>query len=209
MTDPFESVYSHPSRSHRRAATFLCTRLASHGYVVAAMDHSESVVPELAPARRRDRRAKARAVGRRDRQPRAGHPRRRRSSRASPRWWRSRRAGARGRSRSIPLDVVREIFERTPEPKRMVILPRADHLHFMDGVEQLHESVRNMTLPGDLAWLPKEMLPMSELCSGEEAHRPHARIDGRAFRRGAEGKGGDARRHPEPRRRRRISKCVT
>ena len=40
-------VYSHPSMFHRRAATFLCTHLASHGYTVAAMDHSEVVVPAL------------------------------------------------------------------------------------------------------------------------------------------------------------------
>jgi predicted dienelactone hydrolase len=28
-------------------ATFLTTHLASHGYVVAALDHSEAFVPEL------------------------------------------------------------------------------------------------------------------------------------------------------------------
>jgi len=41
-------VFSHYSGGHRRTATFLCTHLASHGYVVAAMDHSEVVAPELA-----------------------------------------------------------------------------------------------------------------------------------------------------------------
>jgi predicted dienelactone hydrolase len=41
-------VFSHPSVTHRRAATFLCTHLGSHGYVVAALDHSEVVAPELA-----------------------------------------------------------------------------------------------------------------------------------------------------------------
>ena len=44
-------IFSHPSVSHRRAATFLCTHLSSHGYVVAALDHSEVVAPEL---RRKD-----------------------------------------------------------------------------------------------------------------------------------------------------------
>jgi predicted dienelactone hydrolase len=43
-------LYSHHSAGHRRAATFLCTHLASHGYVVAAPDHSQPVVAE--PARR-------------------------------------------------------------------------------------------------------------------------------------------------------------
>ena len=33
-----------------------------------------------------------------------------------------------------------ELFERTPATKKMVILRRADHAHFMDQVEQLHES---------------------------------------------------------------------
>src|SRR5579871_5519930 len=40
-------LFSHPSGAHRRAATFLCTHLASHGYVVAALDHSEVSAPEL------------------------------------------------------------------------------------------------------------------------------------------------------------------
>lgn len=41
-TGPFPLVvYSHPSsRWKRRTATFLCTHLASHGYLVAALDHS-------------------------------------------------------------------------------------------------------------------------------------------------------------------------
>src|SRR6516164_6686382 len=41
-------VFSHPSFFHRRSATYLCTHLASHGYVVAALDHSEVIAPELA-----------------------------------------------------------------------------------------------------------------------------------------------------------------
>src|SRR5438270_5192786 len=40
-------LYSHAAGQHRRAATFLCTHLASHGYVVAALDHSEVVAREL------------------------------------------------------------------------------------------------------------------------------------------------------------------
>jgi len=40
-------LYSHHSGGHRRVATFLCRHLASHGYAVAAMDHSESVAAEL------------------------------------------------------------------------------------------------------------------------------------------------------------------
>src|SRR6185369_15882873 len=40
-------LYSHHSGGHRKAAAFLCTHLCSHGYVVAALDHSEVVAPEL------------------------------------------------------------------------------------------------------------------------------------------------------------------
>src|SRR5260370_27344916 len=53
-------VFSHYSGGHRRTAIYLCTHLASHGYVVAAMDHSEVVAPVL--ARRADETATARAA---------------------------------------------------------------------------------------------------------------------------------------------------
>jgi predicted dienelactone hydrolase len=40
-------LYSHCSGGNRRSATFLTTHLASHGYAVASLDHSEVFVPEL------------------------------------------------------------------------------------------------------------------------------------------------------------------
>jgi predicted dienelactone hydrolase len=40
-------AYSHHSGGSRRTATFLTTHLASHGYTVAALDHSEIVAPSL------------------------------------------------------------------------------------------------------------------------------------------------------------------
>jgi predicted dienelactone hydrolase len=40
-------LFSHSSGGRRRQSTFLCTHLSSHGYVVAALDHSEAVAPEL------------------------------------------------------------------------------------------------------------------------------------------------------------------
>ncbi len=42
-------LFSHFSGGGRRSATYLTTHLASHGYAVAAMDHSEVVAPELGP----------------------------------------------------------------------------------------------------------------------------------------------------------------
>jgi dienelactone hydrolase len=41
-------IFSHFSGGGRRTASYLAIHLASHGYVVAAMDHSEVVAPELA-----------------------------------------------------------------------------------------------------------------------------------------------------------------
>jgi len=70
----------------------------------------------------------------------------------------------------LPLDGMFEVFERTPVTKQMVILRRADHMHFMDDVEKWHEAARNMPATGVLAWIPKEMRPIAELCSGEQSH---------------------------------------
>src|SRR5512133_610440 len=40
-------VFSHGFASHRRQSTFLCSHLASHGYVVAAPDHAGGTLAEL------------------------------------------------------------------------------------------------------------------------------------------------------------------
>lgn len=41
-------IFSHGFGGHRRQSTFLCTHLASHGYVVAAMDHTGNTVMDMA-----------------------------------------------------------------------------------------------------------------------------------------------------------------
>jgi len=46
-------VFSHTSNGHRRQATFFCTHLASHGYVVSAVDHVGNTVVELEERNRR------------------------------------------------------------------------------------------------------------------------------------------------------------
>jgi predicted dienelactone hydrolase len=71
---------------------------------------------------------------------------------------------------SLPLAGMYELFERTQATKQMVILRRADHLHFMDNVEEVHEAMRAMPFTGVLEWIPKEMRPIAELCSGDQAH---------------------------------------
>ncbi len=223
-------VYSHPSGGHRRAATFLCTHLCSHGYVVAALDHSEAVVAEL---KRRDGENEEQKIARwnaviANRVPDLrfllDHLLANWSSEAnldptrigvvghSLGGWTALAATAReqriravvalapgGSSRprpgilpvklafdwrrdvptlylvaendsSLPLAGMYELFQRTPATKQMVILRRADHMHFMDNVEEMHELVRAMPIAGELAWLPREMRPIAELCSGEQAH---------------------------------------
>jgi dienelactone hydrolase len=225
-------IFSHSSGAGRLSATFLCTHLSSHGYLVAALDHSEVVAKEL--ARKSDetdeqKRARWDALmasrvpdirflidqllggGAWDSEAEpdstrigiVGHSlggwtalaaieaeRRIRgvvalapggSSRPKPGILPAKLTLDWGRDVptlflvaendvSLPLAGMYEIFQRTPATKRMVILRRADHMHFMDNVEELHEAVRTMPWPGDLAWLPKEMLPIAQLCSGAEAH---------------------------------------
>ena len=214
-------LYSHPSGAHRRAATFLCTHLCSHGYVVAALDHSESVAAELkyrtdeAPEQKAVRVAAVLAsrvpdlrfllhqAPASDRIGLVGHslggwtvlatpdvePRIRAIVALAPGGASNPRPGiiraklnfAWGRDVPtlflvaendvcLPLEGMYEVFERTPATKQLVILRRADHMHFMDNVEEMHETVRNMTFPEYLAWLPREMRPIAELCSGEQAH---------------------------------------
>lgn len=46
-------VFSHASFGHRRQASFLCTHLASHGYVVAATDHTGNTAIDFAERSRR------------------------------------------------------------------------------------------------------------------------------------------------------------
>lgn len=225
-------VFSHASGHHRRGATFLCTHLGSHGYVVAAMDHSEIVAAELETTddetdQQRAARFEAVIASRvpdvrflldhlltilacdsdahidRTRIGIVGHSFGGWTALAAP--------AVEGRIRvvvglapagsskrkpgilpvtldfrwgrdvptlylvaendvSLPLDGMYELFDRTPGTKRMVILRRADHAHFMDDVEEVHENVRKTPFTGDLAWLPREMRPITELCSGEQAH---------------------------------------
>jgi dienelactone hydrolase len=70
----------------------------------------------------------------------------------------------------LPLAGMYELFERTPGTKQLIILRRADHGHFMDHVEEGHEAIRKMPWTGELAWIAEEMQPITEFCSGDQAH---------------------------------------
>lgn len=226
-------VFSHYSGGNRTVSSFVCTHLASHGYVVAAMDHSEVVAPELAgrpgeTSEERGARISAiiasrvpdvrflldqmlggsqratedvgidatligvighsfggwTALATPDVEPRVGAvaafgP----GGNSKPRpgilplelafdWGRDVPTLylAAENDVSIPPDGVIELFGRTPGTKRMFILRRADHQHFVDDVEGEHEAVRAMSLPGDAAWIPGAMLPISQLSTGAQAH---------------------------------------
>ncbi len=222
-------LYSHAGGGHRRAATFLCTHLTSHGYVVAALDHSETLSQELARRESETEEQKTRrwevVISNRvpdirflldyllsgglklnvdsDRIGIVGHSFGGWTALAMPEVDERIQAvvalapGGASNPKpgilplrlafnwkrvvptlylvaeddvSLPLAGMYELFDRTPAPKQMVILRRADHLHFMDHVEETHEAVRKMSFPGELAWLPKEMQPIAELCSGAQAH---------------------------------------
>jgi predicted dienelactone hydrolase len=222
-------LFSHASGHHRRGATFLTTHLASHGYVVAALDHSEVVAPELRAkpgetsgqkaarwqaiidARVPDARflldhmlahwdASARvdasrigiaghsfggwtALAALDTEPRIGAVVALAPGGASTRkpgilpctldfdW---RRAAptlilAAEADASLPLEGMIEIFTRTPSAKRMFVLRRADHLHFMDNARAVHEDFRTMEAGGDIAEMQKAMRPFDALCGEQEA----------------------------------------
>lgn len=222
-------IFSHSSGGNRLQSTFLCTHLSSYGYVVAALDHSEVVVEELArPAdesyEQKAERQRAWMANRvsdirflldymlgpskeieidSSRVGIIGHSfggwtalaateadRRIRavvglapggSSNPKPGILPAKLTFNWGRDVpalylvaendvSLPLEGMYEIFERTPATKRMLILRHADHMHFMDNAEELHEAVRSMPFAGELAWIPKEMRPIEELCSSDEAH---------------------------------------
>ncbi len=166
-------VFSHYSGGHRRTATYLSTHLASHGYVVAAMDHSEVVAPEL--ARRAGETAAARAaridaiISSRvpDVQFLLDH--------------------VLGGDANVELDAARIglvghsfggwTVLATPEVdsrvRSVVALARggsSNHQHFIDDVEEAHEAVRAATFAPEAAWMPAAMRPVAELSSGEQAH---------------------------------------
>jgi dienelactone hydrolase len=225
-------VFSHHSGGHRRAATYLSTHLSSHGYMVAALDHSEVTAPELA---RKDGETEEQRAARADgwianrvpdirflldhllngtpwdpavrleaarigivghsfggwtalaaaeedlrigavvalapggnSKPKPGIL----PLKLSFRWGRDVPTLylAAENDTPIPLPGIYELFDRTPATKQLVILRRADHLHFMDNVEEEHEAMRNAPFSGALAWIPSAMLPITDLCSGKQAH---------------------------------------
>lgn len=231
-------AFSHGFGSHRRQSTFLCTHLASHGYVVAAVDHTGNTifdmiqwmmavqmggeqpdpvgtVRELITGRPldvifmidellrgavdgvdtlidRDRIGVSGhsfggwttlMVAGRDRRIRAVLPLAPAGG-ASPmpvepltgalnfNWGRDVPTLylVAERDTLLPLPGMRELFDRTQSRKQMAVLKNADHMHFCDEVEQLHEMFRVMPPPGEFGRIAKFVPPITELCPGEHAY---------------------------------------
>jgi predicted dienelactone hydrolase len=227
-------AFSHGYGGHRRQSTFLCSHLASHGYVVAAVDHTgntvfdvlhavmqlqaggprpetDAILREFIEARPADVSfmldrvldgdlAEVIDVGRigmaghsfggwttlvtstRDQRIRAAVP-------LAPAGGDSPlpaellstalRAGwsrdvptlfvVADRDTLLPLDGMRGLLQRAPGGTKMVILKDADHMHFCDRIEEIHEMFRLM--PQDPLFQPIQAAipPITELCPGAHA----------------------------------------
>jgi predicted dienelactone hydrolase len=231
-------AFSHGYGGHRRQSTFLCTHLASHGYVVAAVDHTGNTVldvmqtvlavqtgqpvpdagavlrefVELRPAdvvfmldgvlegagdvagaidaerigmaghsfggwttltaTARDRRIRAALPL----APAAGsNPIAAASILAESvelAWGRDVPTlfVVADRDTLLPLAGMHELLERTSGTRRMVVLENADHMHFCDRVEEIHELFRLMPQDPLFAAIQAAIPPIGELCPGEHAH---------------------------------------
>jgi dienelactone hydrolase len=72
----------------------------------------------------------------------------------------------------VALPDLRELHAKVREPKRLAVLRRAGHMHFLDGAQSVHETMREAYLSGefpdpelDAIALGTAMRPFVELCS--------------------------------------------
>jgi dienelactone hydrolase len=227
-------AFSHGYGGHRRQSTFLCSHLASHGYVVAAVDHTGNTVFDVLHAvmqlqsggARPDTDAMLRefiearpadvsfmldqvlasefasvidasrigmtghsfggwttlVTSTRDHRIRAAVPlapaggdsplpAELLSTSLLAGW--SREVPTlfvvADRDTLLPLDGMRGLLKRAPAGTQMVILQDADHMHFCDRIEEIHEMFRLM--PQDPLFQPIQSAipPIGELCPGEHA----------------------------------------
>jgi dienelactone hydrolase len=78
----------------------------------------------------------------------------------------------------LPLEGMRELIARTPQPCRAVVLRNSDHFHFCDAVEQIHDLFKTMGPmmaasapdPEPVKQMFAEMKTSAELCPGEHAY---------------------------------------
>jgi predicted dienelactone hydrolase len=232
-------AFSHGFGAHRRQSTFLCTHLASHGYVVAAVDHTGNTTVDIlqmsvavrqgasvpdplslagpfVEARPRDVRfmidrvldgaaGDLAGLADPDRIGMTGHsfggwttlavtgadPRIRAALPLAPAggttplpsdflrdsldfaWGREVPTLflAAARDTLLPVAGMHELLAKTPSrAKRLVVLENADHMHFCDAADQVHEMFRMMPPPGAFAEIAKVVPPIDELCPPAEAY---------------------------------------
>lgn len=78
----------------------------------------------------------------------------------------------------LPLDGMRELISRTPQPCRAVVLRNSDHFHFCDGVEQMHDMFKaigpmmasSSPDPEATKAMFDAMKTSAELCPGDHAY---------------------------------------
>lgn len=70
----------------------------------------------------------------------------------------------------LPLEGMEDLFRRIDSPKRMSILRNADHMHFCDRAESVHEMFRMMPPAGGFAKVAKTTPAFSELCPAAPAY---------------------------------------
>lgn len=200
---PLVAYVQNAARWKRQSATFLCTHLASHGYVVAALDDCEvadlaslldRLLSDKVPGDIHVEPSRIGAVG----YGRGGwvvlsaletEPRIRAVVALAPEGGPKPRPGMfdgklkfkwqrevpalylfAENDTMAPLKSTRDLFKRAPSPKTAFVLRNADHMHFLDGVEEEHEAVRTAAWPEELEWISAEMRPAAELSSGEKGH---------------------------------------
>jgi predicted dienelactone hydrolase len=230
-------VFSHAYGAHRRGSSFLTTHLASHGYVVAAVDHVGNTtlelldvvltlqagrpLPDQTPIVRASIAARPVDVRfvidclldgagdvavRPDAVGVAGHSlggwtaltttakeRRIRATLAlapagganppyvSPLIEQNLDLGwerevpvlclVAARDSLLPLDAMRALFARLPSSRKtLVVFEDADHSHFCDRVEEVHDQGRTLPHPPDMDDVIARMVPSAELCPGERAN---------------------------------------
>ena len=74
----------------------------------------------------------------------------------------------------LPLDSMQDLYQKTPEPKRMIILEDSDHFHFCDNVEFIHDMMTKMGSGlfggNNQSGVLSKMKKSAELCSGKDAY---------------------------------------
>ncbi len=77
----------------------------------------------------------------------------------------------------LPLEGMLDLVARTPEPRRVIVLRNADHMHFCDRVEEAHEMFRllgkllqNAPTQSVFAAIVRRVPPIAELCPGAQAY---------------------------------------